>query len=176
MNREEQLKRRIRVVEDFPSKGISFKDITTLIHDADGYELAIDAMAEAVKDLDFDYLIGPEARGFIFGGPLALRLKKGFIPVRKTGKLPYTTVSHSYDLEYGSDTVHVHADAVKPGDRVLIVDDLLATGGTAVAVAELVEKLGGHVAGFCALIELDFLGGRDRLAKYPIKTVVHYPR
>lgn len=176
MDTYEKLKKKIRIIEDFPAEGISFKDITTLIHDPEYYKLAIKAMADKIDGISFDFLIGPEARGFIFGGPLAIELGKGFIPVRKSGKLPYDTVTYEYNLEYGKDTIQMHADAVKKGDRIMIVDDLLATGGTALAVAKLSEELGAKVVGFVSLIELESLEGREKLAEYPVHTVIKYKK
>lgn len=176
MAAESILREKIRIIEGFPEPGISFKDITTLIRDPKAYKLALDAMADLVKDLEYDYLVGPEARGFIFGAPLSIQLGRGFIPVRKEGKLPFKTVSYEYDLEYGTDKIYMHADAVGQGDRVLIVDDLLATGGTAQAVAKMVEEAGAEVVGFLALIELMDLKGRGKLAKYPVRTVIKYDR
>lgn len=172
--RIERLKDRIRIVEDFPVEGISFKDITTVIHSAEHFSCAVELMAERLEGENFDYFIGPEARGFIFGAPLALRMQKGFIPVRKKGKLPFDTASYSYDLEYGKDEVFVHRDSVRRGDRVVIVDDLLATGGTARAVAELVRQLGGEVVCFVSLIELDDLGGRQKLGDVEVRSLIHY--
>lgn len=170
----EKVRDHIRVIEGYPVAGISFKDITTLIHDGELFSYAIDAIIEMIRDLEFDYFIGPEARGFIFGAPLAVRMKKGFIPVRKKGKLPYATASYKYALEYGEDEVFVHQDSIKPGDRVMIIDDLLATGGTAGAVAELVRMLGGEVVGFTSLIELDGLKGREKLGDCAVYTLIHY--
>lgn len=168
------LKSKIRVVENFPKEGISFKDITTLLEDGEAYNEAIQACLEAVKDVEYDLIVGPEARGFLLGAPMAVMAKKGFAPIRKPGKLPYETIQHEYQLEYGSDTLEIHKDAVKPGQKVLIVDDLLATGGTAKAVCELVEKLGGEVAGLTFLVELDFLNGREILKDYNVYTVLSY--
>lgn len=173
-HRLESLKKSIRIVEDFPTKGISFKDITTVIHDAKQYASAIDLMAELIKNEEFDYFIGPEARGFIFGAPLAFKMGKGFIPARKKGKLPYETASHSYGLEYRNDEIFVHVDSIRKGDRVVIVDDLLATGGTARAVVEIVRRLGGEVVCFLSLIELDSLGGREKLGDVEARTLIHY--
>lgn len=170
----EGLKKTIRIVEDFPSKGISFKDITTVIQDANQFEVAVNLMAELIEEEDFDYFIGPEARGFIFGAPLAYKMGKGFVPARKKGKLPYATTSCSYGLEYRTDEIFIHTDSIKPGDRVVIVDDLLATGGTAKAVAEIVKKLGGKVVCFLALIELDSLGGREKLGDVEARSLIHY--
>lgn len=168
------LKSKIRVVENFPKEGISFKDITTLLEDGDAYSVAIEKCLEEVKDVAFDLIVGPEARGFLMGAPMAVVSKKGFVPIRKPGKLPYETVKHEYQLEYGSDTLEIHKDAIKPGQRVLIADDLLATGGTAKAACELIEKLGGVVAGLVFLVELDFLNGREILKDYNVYSVLSY--
>lgn len=145
----------IRDVADFPTEGILFRDITPLLQSPEGLQEAVDQMADEVEGLDFDLVIGPESRGFIFGVPLAYKLRKGFIPVRKPGKLPYETISQSYDLEYGSNTIELHVDAIKPGQKVIIVDDLLATGGTTKAMVDLIEKLGGEVVKIVYLIELE---------------------
>jgi len=168
------LKSKIRVIEDFPKEGISFKDVTTLLSDGQAYHEAIHACIDMIKELSYDVVLGPEARGFLIGAPLAVLTKKGFVPVRKPGKLPYETIQHEYFLEYGSDVLEVHSDAIKPGDKVLIVDDLLATGGTAKAVCELVEKLGGEVAGLAFLIELDFLDGREVLEGYKVFSAINF--
>lgn len=168
------LKSKIRVVENFPKEGISFKDITTLLEDGDAYSEAIEKCLEEVKEVAFDIIVGPEARGFLMGAPMAVVSKKGFVPIRKPGKLPYETVKHEYQLEYGSDTLEIHKDAIKPGQRVLIADDLLATGGTAKAACELIEKLGGIVVGLVFLVELDFLNGREILKDYNVYSVLSY--
>lgn len=168
------LKSKIREVENFPKKGIGFKDITTLLQDPDAFCYAIDEMKKRLNDVEYDVIVGPEARGFILGTPLAYATKKPFAPVRKTGKLPYKTESYTYDLEYGSDTLQMHTDAIKPGDKVVIVDDLLATGGTVSAVAKLVEKLGGCVVGIVFLIELCFLNGSKKLQDYQIDALIKY--
>lgn len=167
-------KEKIRVIENFPKEGISFKDITTLIGDKDALKLSVDQMADFFRDKNVDVVVGPEARGFIFGVPVAYALGAGFVPVRKPGKLPGETTKMDYDLEYGTDTLEMHTDAIKPGTRVAIVDDLLATGGTIAAVAKLVEKLGGEVVGMSFTIELTGLNGRDKLKKYDIDTLVNY--
>lgn len=153
----------IRDVPDFPKEGIVFKDITPLLADADGFRTSIDAMAALLEGLEFDVIAGPEARGFIFGCPLALKMGKGFVPIRKKGKLPWKTVEESYALEYGEDTVQMHEDAVAPGQKVLLVDDLLATGGTMAACRRLVENQGAEVVATAFVIELGFLGGRKKL-------------
>lgn len=165
---------KIRVVENFPKEGISFKDITTLLQDGEAYRTAVTRCVELLEGLEYDLIVGPEARGFIFAAPMAYATGKGFVPVRKPGKLPYETLSYEYALEYGTDTLEIHADAVKPGDRVVIVDDLLATGGTVRAVADMVEKLGGTVASAVFLIELEFLGGREKLGGIPVRSVIQY--
>ena len=164
----------IRDVENFPKEGILFKDITPLLQDAKGLQESIDQMAQAVQDVDFDVVIGPESRGFIFGVPLAYKLQKGFVPVRKPGKLPYETISQSYDLEYGSNTIEMHIDAIKPGQKVIIVDDLLATGGTTKAMVDLIEKLGGEVVKIVYLIELEGLNGRELLKGQNIVSLLKY--
>lgn len=170
----DQLKRKIRNVPDFPKPGILFYDITTLLQDRDGLREALDEMARPFTGSGIDVIVGVESRGFIFGAAIADRLGAGFAPVRKPGKLPYKTTRTSYALEYGSDTLEIHEDAVKPGQQVLIVDDLLATGGTAAATASLVEQIGGTIAGISFLIELDFLNGREKLAGRNVHSVLHY--
>lgn len=172
----EQLKKLIREVPDFPKPGINFYDITTLLKDPTGLEETVDALTEACRGMDIDTVIGIESRGFIFGAPLAYQLGVGFIPVRKPKKLPAETVSVSYELEYGQDSLEMHKDAVGSGQNVLIVDDLLATGGTAKAVADLVESAGGKVAGLFFVVELDFLKGRDKLAGYQVKSLINYDK
>jgi adenine phosphoribosyltransferase len=164
----------IRVIEGFPQPGISFKDITTLLKQGDAYRAAIDELREKVKDLNIDLVAGPEARGFVIGGPLAYALGVGFVPIRKSGKLPAEAVEVGYSLEYGQDRLAMHADAIRPGQRVLVADDLLATGGTISACVELVRKLGGEVAGAAFLIELTALKGRDKLPGIDIFTLVEY--
>lgn len=161
-------------VPDFPQKGIQFKDITPLIGDADAFKYTIDQMASFAKEKGADIIVGPDARGFIFGTPVAYSLGLGFIPVRKPGKLPRKVLEESYDLEYGSNTLAVHEDDIKPGQKVVIVDDLLATGGTLKATINLIEKLGAEVVGCAFLIELDFLSGRDLLKGLPILSLLHY--
>ncbi|MGB7202531.1 MAG: adenine phosphoribosyltransferase [Pyrinomonadaceae bacterium] len=170
----ENLKKLIREVPDFPKPGINFYDITTLLLDAAGHEQTIDALTEQCRGMDIDTVIGIESRGFIFGSPLAYQLGAGFIPVRKPNKLPADKVSVSYDLEYGTDTLEMHKDAVGDGHKVLIVDDLLATGGTARAVVDLVESVSGKVAGLLFVVELDFLNGRSKFDGYNVKSLVHY--
>jgi adenine phosphoribosyltransferase len=168
------LKQNIRSIPDFPKKGIVSKDITPLVGDGKAFRAAIDSMADHYKDTPIDSILGAEARGFIFGAALAYKLGTGFIPVRKPGKLPYRTCSTSYNLEYGSNEVEMHIDAVKEGERILIVDDLVATGGTAKAQAELVESMGGKIIGFCFLIELEFLNPRKLLEGYDIYSLIKY--
>jgi adenine phosphoribosyltransferase len=164
----------IREVPDFPKPGILFYDITTLLKDPKGLSLVADKLADAARGRNVDLVAGMESRGFLFGPLLALRLGTGFALMRKPGKLPAATTSVSYDLEYGTDSLEIHSDAVRPGQRVLIVDDLLATGGTAAAAVKLVEELGGEVAALSFVIELDFLRGRDRIAGYEVSSLLHY--
>ncbi|MBU5454323.1 adenine phosphoribosyltransferase [Caproiciproducens sp. MSJ-32] len=168
------LKEKIRIIENFPKEGISFKDITTVIGDGEALRYSIDKIVEYLKDKNIDLIVGPEARGFIYGVPVAYALGVGFVPVRKAGKLPGETVSITYDLEYGTDTLEIHKDAIKKGQRVAIVDDLLATGGTIGAVAKLVELAGGEVVSIDFAIELTGLKGREKLAKYDIMSLVDY--
>ncbi len=170
----ENLRKLIREVPDFPKAGINFYDITTLLLDPDGLKQTIDALAEACQGKNIDTVIGVESRGFIFAVPIALKLGAGFIPVRKPKKLPAEKVSVSYDLEYGQDTLEMHKDAVGEGHSVLIVDDLLATGGTARAVVDLVESVGGTVAGLLFVVELDFLNGRSKFNGYDVQSLIHY--
>ena len=169
-----ELKSRIRHVPDFPKAGILFYDVTTLLRDPAGFKLAIDTMADPYRDAGIALVVGIESRGFILGAAVADRLGAGFVPVRKVGKLPHTTIRVSYDLEYGSDSLEMHSDAVEPGQRVLIVDDLLATGGTARATVDLVRKLGGEVHAVAVLIELTALNGRDRLRGEHVHAVLGY--
>ena len=164
----------VKSIPDFPEKGIIFRDVTSVLQDADGLKLAVDEMQRKVADLDFDVIVGPESRGFIFGMPLAYNLHKPFILVRKKGKRPRETISMKYDLEYGSAVVEMHKDAIKPGQKVVIIDDLLATGGTMEAITKLVEALGGQVVRICFLLELAGLKGRERLGKYDVESVVVY--
>lgn len=164
----------IRDVPNFPKPGILFKDITTLIADAEGFKATIDHLVAEYKDKKIDKILAVEARGFIFGGALAYVLDCGCQIVRKPGKLPYRKKSASYELEYGTDTLEIHEDAIQPGERILLLDDLLATGGTMGAVADLVEELGGEVVGFAFVVELDFLKGRDKLAGRSIFSLIHF--
>ncbi|MDR3735840.1 MAG: adenine phosphoribosyltransferase [Acidobacteriaceae bacterium] len=170
----EPLKHLIRTVPDFPKPGILFYDITTLLKDKSGFAQLIDALAAYYIDKKIDLVLGIEARGFIFGPALAYRLNAGFVPVRKPKKLPAPTARVSYDLEYGTDAVEIHLDAIEPGQRVIIVDDLLATGGTMQATVKLVQQLGGHIAGLAFVVELDFLKGRAKFAEYDVFSLLHY--
>ncbi len=168
------LRQHIRDIPDFPKQGILFKDITTLLSNKHAFKSALDKLAQKYKNKKIDSVVAVEARGFILGGALAHKLGVGFIPVRKKGKLPWKTSSVTYDLEYGTDTLEMHRDAIKPGDKVLIVDDLLATGGTAKAVTDLVKQLQGKITGIAFLIELTFLKGREKLKNYPIYSLIIY--
>lgn len=168
------LKKYVTIVEDWPKPGIKFKDITTLMDNGEAYRYATDRIVDYAKERNIDIVVGPEARGFIIGCPVAYSLGVGFAPVRKEGKLPRETVKVNYGLEYGSDVLTIHKDAIKPGQRVLITDDLLATGGTIDATIKLVEQLGGVVAGIAFLIELTYLDGRDKLDGYDILTLMEY--
>ncbi|MBR4575700.1 MAG: adenine phosphoribosyltransferase [Clostridia bacterium] len=172
---EKKLEDYVVTIPDFPEPGIMFRDITSVIQDPTGLRMAVDGLAECLKDLDFDLVIGPESRGFIFGVPVAYLLNKGFVPVRKKGKLPRETVSQKYDLEYGQAEVEIHKDAIKPGEKVVIVDDLIATGGSAEAAAKLVEKLGGKVVRMAFVMELSGLEGRKKLKGYDIESLIVYP-
>ncbi|EEI85267.1 adenine phosphoribosyltransferase [Anaerococcus lactolyticus] len=168
------IKSLIRVIEDYPEKGISFKDITTLLKNKDGFRETIDLLEQKLQGYDFDYIAGVESRGLIFGAPLADRLNKGFIPIRKPGKLPGEIEKVSYDLEYGTNELEIHRDALKKGDKVVIIDDLIATGGSAKAAAKLVEAIGGDVVCFEFLIELTSLKGREVLKDYDVISIVEY--
>ena len=168
------LRDKIRNIQDFPQEGVLFRDITTLLKDAEGMKEAIDQMTAKLEGVDFDLVLGPESRGFIFGMPVAYNMGKGFVPVRKAGKLPAEVVSKEYALEYGTATIEMHKDAIQPGQKVVIVDDLMATGGTAKAIVEMVEEMGAEVAAMLFLIELDFLEGRKVLPDYRIESVIHY--
>ncbi|MCK5758637.1 MAG: adenine phosphoribosyltransferase [Clostridiales bacterium] len=169
------LKSKLRHVMDFPKEGIDFIDITTVLQDPEALKYSLDRMKESIAEFgDFDIIVAPEARGFIFGVPLAYMLDKGFIPVRKPGKLPHKTISFEYELEYGTATLEIHEDAIKAGQKVLIVDDLLATSGTTESIVRLVEKIGGEVVGIQVLIELAFLNGRDKLKDYNVKSIVKF--
>ena len=165
----------VRSIPDFPEPGIIFRDVTSILEDGDGLHLAIDLMQEKLEGLDFDVVVGPESRGFIFGVPIAYNLRKPFIPVRKKGKLPCETVSMEYDLEYGSAVIEMHKGSIKPGQRVVIIDDLMATGGTIEAIVKLVELMGGVVVKTVFLMELQGLEGRKKLEGYDVETVIAYP-
>ena len=168
------LKKYIRDIPDFPKKGIIFKDITPLLNDKKAFRFTINKLAALFKEKKIDYIVAAESRGFIFAGALAYKLNCGFVPVRKPGKLPYKTHSFSYELEYGTDSLEIHRDAVTPCSKVLVFDDLLATGGTAKAMVNLVKKLKGKIAGVAFVIELKFLKGRKALKKYPIYSLISY--
>jgi adenine phosphoribosyltransferase len=168
------LKEKIRVIENFPKPGISFKDITTLLQDGEALRKTIDTLTEFVKDKKIDVVVGPEARGFLLGTPIAYNLGVGFVPVRKPGKLPGDTLRYEYKLEYGNDALEIHKDSIKPGQRVLIVDDLLATGGTISSAAKLIEQLGGEVVSIAFIVELTGLHGRERLKGYEVNSAVQY--
>ncbi len=165
----------VRSIPDFPEPGIIFRDVTSILQDADGLALAIDLMQEKLKDVEFDLVVGPESRGFIFGVPIAYNLHKPFIPIRKKGKLPCETASVKYELEYGTAELEIHRDAVRPGQKVVIIDDLMATGGTNEAIIKLIEGLGGEVVKTVFLMELAGLNGRDKLNGYDVESVISYP-
>ena len=161
-------------IPDFPEPGIIFRDVTSILQDADGLHLAIDLLQDTLKDVDFDVVVGPESRGFIFGVPIAYNMHKSFVPVRKKGKLPCETIEEEYDLEYGSAVIEMHKDAIKPGQKVVIVDDLIATGGTTEAIIRLVERLGGKVMKISFVMELAGLKGREKLKNYDVASVICY--
>ena len=169
-----KLEEYVRSIPDFPEPGIIFRDITTILQDPDGLHLAIQSMQDKLKDTEFDVVVGTESRGFIFGVPIAYNLHKAFVPVRKKGKLPCETVSMEYDLEYGSAVIEMHKDSIKPGQKVVLVDDLVATGGTIEAAIKLVEELGGEVVKVVFLMELAGLKGRERLKGYEVETQLRY--
>ena len=170
-----KLEEYVRSIPDFPEPGIIFRDVTSVLQDAEGLHLAIDTMQDLVKDLDYDVVVGPESRGFIFGTPIAYNNRKPFVLIRKKGKLPCETVEKSYDLEYGQATIEMHKDSIKKGQKVLIVDDLIATGGTTEAMIQLIESLGGEVVGVVVLMELAGLKGRERLKGYRLDSAICYP-
>ncbi|MBD5552143.1 MAG: adenine phosphoribosyltransferase [Lachnospiraceae bacterium] len=170
-----KLEEYVRSIPDFPEKGIIFRDVTSVLQDADGLHLAIETMQNLVKDLDVDVIAGPESRGFIFGTPIAYNMHKPFVLIRKKGKLPCETVSIDYELEYGTATIEMHKDSIKPGQKVLIVDDLIATGGTTKAMVDLVESLGGEVVGIVVLMELAGLEGRKKIEGYRLESAIVYP-
>lgn len=169
-----ELKDYVRTIPNFPEKGVMFRDITTVLQDPNGLKLAIDGMQEKIQNLEFDIIVGAESRGFLFGMPIAYNLNKAFVPVRKKGKLPAETISESYNLEYGQATLEIHKDAIKPGQKVVIVDDLIATGGTLEAIIKLVERLGGEVVRICCLIDLPELGGKEKISAYEVDTVIAF--
>ncbi|WP_075720523.1 adenine phosphoribosyltransferase [Roseburia sp. 499] len=169
-----KLEEYVRSIPDFPEPGIIFRDVTTILQDADGLHLAIDGLLDSLKDVDYDVVIGPESRGFIFGVPVAYAAHKSFVPVRKKGKLPCETISAEYDLEYGSAVIEMHKDSIKPGQKVVIVDDLIATGGTIEAIIGLIEQLGGEVVKICFVMELAGLKGREKLKGYDIESLITY--
>lgn len=164
----------VRNINDFPKKGIVYRDVTTVLSDADGLKLAIESMQKLLENTEFDVVVAPESRGFIFGMPIAYNMNKAFVPIRKKGKLPAETISEDYDLEYGSATLEIHKDAIKPGQKVVIVDDLVATGGTLQAIIKLVERLGGQVVKICSLIELVDLNARELLKGYEIGSCIEF--
>lgn len=169
-----ELKDYVRTIPNFPEEGVMFRDVTTVLGDQDGLKLAIDGMQEKIQDLDFDIIVGAESRGFLFGMPIAYNLNKAFVPVRKKGKLPAETISETYDLEYGQATLEIHKDAIKQGQKVVIIDDLIATGGTLEAIIKLVERLGGEVVRICCLIDLPELGGKEKIKNYQVDTVIAF--
>lgn len=170
-----KLEEYVRSIPDFPEEGIIFRDVTSILQDKDGLHLAIDTMQDTLKDLDFDIVLGPESRGFIFGVPIAYNLSKAFVPVRKKGKLPCETVEMEYELEYGTAVIEMHKDSIQPGQRVVIIDDLIATGGTIQAITKLVNQLGGKVVKIVFLMELEGLNGRDKLKDFDITSIIKYP-
>ena len=169
-----KLEEYVRSIPDFPEEGIIFRDVTSVLQDGDGLHLAIDTMQDKIKDLEYDVVVGPESRGFIFGTPIAYNNHKPFVLIRKKGKLPCETVEMEYELEYGTATIEMHKDSIKPGQKVLIVDDLIATGGTTEAMIKLIESLGGEVVGVVVLIELAGLKGREKLSKYRLESAICY--
>lgn len=169
-----RLEEYVRSIVDFPEPGIIFRDITTILQDADGLKLAVDGIRTSLEGLNYDVIVGPESRGFIFGVPVAYAEHKGFVPIRKQGKLPCKTVSMEYALEYGTAVIEMHEDSIKPGQRVVVIDDLIATGGTTEALIKLVEKLGGEVVKICFVMELKGLNGREKLKGYNIETLITY--
>lgn len=168
------LESKIRNIQDFPKPGIGFKDITTLLKDGEAFKAAIDKIVENLKDKEVDYVVGPEARGFLLGAPVAYALGAGFVPIRKPGKLPAEVVSFEYDLEYGTDKIEMHKDSIEEGKKVVIIDDLLATGGTVEAATKLIESLGGEIVSIQFLIELEFLNGKDKLKVYDVESIIKY--
>lgn len=169
-----KLEEYVKSIPDFPEKGIIFRDVTSVFQDADGLHMAIDQMQKKLEGVDFDIVLGPESRGFIFGVPIAYNMHKAFVPVRKKGKLPRATISRTYDLEYGTATIEIHKDAIQPGQKVVIIDDLIATGGTTEAIIKMVEELGGEVVRCVFLMELAGLKGREKLNGYDIDSAIIY--
>ena len=169
-----KLEEYVKSIPDFPEKGIIFRDVTSVLQDADGLHMAIDQMQKKLEGVDFDIVLGPESRGFIFGVPIAYNMHKAFVPVRKRGKLPRATISQTYDLEYGTATIEIHKDAIQPGQKVVIIDDLIATGGTTEAIIKMVEELGGEVVRCVFLMELAGLKGREKLNGYDIDSAIIY--
>lgn len=169
-----KLEEYVKSIPDFPEKGIIFRDVTSVLQDADGLHMAIDHMQKKLEGVDFDIVLGPESRGFIFGVPIAYNMHKAFVPVRKKGKLPRATISQTYDLEYGTATIEIHKDAIQPGQKVVIIDDLIATGGTTEAIIKMVEELGGEVVRCVFLMELAGLKGREKLNGYDIDSAIIY--
>ena len=169
-----KLEEYVKSIPDFPEKGIIFRDVTSVLQDAEGLHLAIDQMQEKLEGVDFDVVLGPESRGFIFGVPIAYNMHKAFVPVRKKGKLPRATISQTYDLEYGTATIEIHKDAIQPGQKDVIIDDLIATGGTTEAIIKMVDELGGEVGKIVFLMELAGLKGRERLSGYDIDSAIIY--
>lgn len=169
-----ELRDYVAEIPDFPKEGIIFRDVTTILSDADGLHMAVDGLIDMVKDIDFDLVVGSESRGFIFGAPVAYAMHKGFILVRKKGKLPRETISETYDLEYGSATLEMHKDAIKPGQKVVIIDDLIATGGTTEAIVKMVEREGGDIVKIGFVMELAGLKGREKLSKYDVDSLIIY--
>lgn len=169
-----ELRDYVAEIPDFPKEGIIFRDVTTILSDADGLHMAVDGLIDMMKDIDFDLVVGSESRGFIFGAPVAYAMHKGFILVRKKGKLPRETISETYDLEYGSATLEMHKDAIKPGQKVVIIDDLIATGGTTEAIVKMVEREGGDIVKIGFVMELAGLKGREKLSKYDVDSLIIY--
>ena len=169
-----KLEEYVKSIPDFPEKGIIFRDVTSVLQDAEGLHLAIDQMQEKLEGVDFDVVLGPESRGFIFGVPIAYNMHKAFVPVRKKGKLPRATISQTYDLEYGTATIEIHKDAIQPGQKVVIIDELIATGGKTESIIKMVEELGGEVVKIVFLMELAGLKGRERLSGYDIDSAIIY--
>lgn len=164
----------VRSIPDFPEPGIIFRDITSILQDADGLAMSIDGILELLEDVEYDVVVGPESRGFIFGMPVAYAAHKSFVPVRKKGKLPCETIEAEYDLEYGSAIIEMHKDSIQPGQKVVIIDDLIATGGTIEAITGLIEQMGGEVVKICFVMELAGLKGREKLTKYDVQSLITY--